>query len=170
VVRCWWVARPRNGTGLGGRRSHGAQPTDAASDSTGPLRGHRGRARGPAYDTEVWYDQPPTPGEIAPSVIAGHLDSARNGPSVFYCLGAPAPGDPVRIVRADGSVVTFTVTDVRRYAQAQFPTDEVYGDLDRPGLRLITCGGELDPETRHYLDDTVVFAGFAAFDPRPDAE
>jgi hypothetical protein len=49
-------------------------------------------------------------------------------------------------------------------------TQEVYGDLDRPGLRLITCGGELDPETRHYLDDTVVFAGFAAFDPRPDAE
>jgi hypothetical protein len=35
---------------------------------------------------------------------------------------------------------------------------------------MITCGGELDPETRHYLDNMVAFAGFAAFDPPGDTE
>jgi sortase (surface protein transpeptidase) len=122
-------------------------------------------APGPTYDTAAWFDRSPTPGEVGPSVIAGHLDSAHDGPSVFYRLGAVTPGDAVRISRADGSTVTFTVTEVVRFAQADFPTDDVYGDLDHPGLRLITCGGQLDPVTRHYLDNTVVFANFAEFSP-----
>jgi hypothetical protein len=111
-------------------------PTDLAADGTPAMP-----ARGPAHDTAVWYDQSATPGEIGPSVIAGHLDSACNGPSVFYRLGALAPGDP---------------GGVRRPRPAGAAADHVRG--------------ELDPETRHYLDNTVVFAGFAAFDPRPDAE
>jgi|GEM_PF-878406 len=114
-------------------------------------------APGPHYDDVAWYENSPSPGELGPSVIAGHLDSPRNGPSVFYRLGALAPGDLVRIARADGSTVTFTVIGLRQYPRRDFPP-EVYADLDYPGLRLITCGGDLDPRTRHYLDNTVVYA------------
>jgi sortase (surface protein transpeptidase) len=113
---------------------------------------------GPHYDDTAWYDRYPTPGEVGPAVITGHLDSAHDGPSVFYRLGALRPGDHVVITRADGSIVTFTVTGLGRYPQRAFPIEKVYGDLNHAGLRLITCGGDLDPRTHHYLDNVVVYA------------
>jgi hypothetical protein len=112
---------------------------------------------GPDYDAAAWYRYSPTPGERGPAIIEGHLDTTE-GPSVFYRLGALHPGDQVDITRADGRSAIFQITAVRRYAKAAFPTAEVYGDLDHPGLRLITCGGDLDPVTHHYQDNTVVFA------------
>ncbi len=113
---------------------------------------------GPEYGNVAWYDRSPTPGEVGPAILTGHLDSAHDGPSVFYRLGALRPGDRVRITRADGSQVTFRVATVTRYPQRNFPAEDVYGNLDHPGLRLITCGGDLDPHTRHYLDNVVVYA------------
>ena len=95
---------------------------------------------GPHYNDTAWYDRYPTPGEPGPALITGHLDSAHDGPSVFYRLGALVPGDHVAVTRADGRTVTFTVTGLGRYPQRAFPTEKVYGDLDYAGLRLITCG------------------------------
>jgi hypothetical protein len=112
---------------------------------------------GPGYDAAAWYRYSPTPGEMGPAIIEGHLDTSR-GPSVFYRLGALLPGAEIDVARADGSLAVFRVTAVRTYAKADFPTAAVYGDLDHPGLRLITCGGDIDPVTRHYEGDTVVFA------------
>lgn len=45
---------------------------------------------GPHYNQPAWYRYSPTPGEIGPSVIIGHVDSAKGGPSVFFELGAQA--------------------------------------------------------------------------------
>ncbi len=47
---------------------------------------------------------------------------------------------------------------VKRFGKDDFPTDEVYGSVDRPELRLITCGGSFNYRTRHYRDNVVVFA------------
>ncbi len=58
--------------------------------------------------------------------------------------------------------VQFTVTDIGSHAKAAFPTAAVYGDLDHPGLRLITCGGPLDPRTGNYRDNVVLFATMVA--------
>jgi hypothetical protein len=112
---------------------------------------------GADYDSAAWYRYSPTPGERGPAIIEGHLDTTE-GRSVFYRLGALHPGDRIAVARADDSSAVFQVTAVRQYAKAEFPTAEVYGDLDHPGLRLITCGGDLDPVTHHYQDNTVVFA------------
>jgi hypothetical protein len=38
----------------------------------------------------------------------------------------------------------------------------VYGDLDHAGLRLITCGGSFDRQTRNYDDNIVAFADLVA--------
>jgi hypothetical protein len=116
---------------------------------------------GPDYDRAAWYDGSPRPGSVGPAVIEGHVDSAANGPSVFYRLGALAPGDTADVVRADGSVVTFVVDAVRSYAKDEFPTLEVYGNADTPQLRLITCGGDFDRSSGHYEDNTVVFLSLA---------
>lgn len=113
---------------------------------------------GPDYDKAAWYDGSPRPGEVGPAVIEGHVDSAKDGPSVFYDLGALAAGDEVEVTREDGSVVTFVVDDVRVFPKDDFPTLEVYGNTPGPELRLITCGGPFDSTAGSYVDNTVVFA------------
>ena len=113
---------------------------------------------GPDYDKAAWYEGSPTPGQTGPSVIEGHVDSAKNGPSVFYDLGKVAKGDTVEITREDRSVVTFVVDDVKAFPKHDFPTLTVYGNTNRPELRLITCGGEFDSKRGHYVNNTVVFA------------
>ena len=116
---------------------------------------------GPDYDKAAWYQGSPRPGEIGPAVIEGHVDSAENGPSVFYRLGALVAGDRVDVTRADGTVATFEVYDVRVVPKDDFPTLDVYGNTDGPELRLITCGGPFDSTAGSYEDNVVVFAALS---------
>ena len=113
---------------------------------------------GPDYDKAAWFDGSPRPGNTGPAVIEGHVDSAENGPSVFYSLGALTAGDRIEVARADGSTVAFEVHDVRVVPKNDFPTFEVYGNTAGPELRLITCGGPFDGASGHYEDNVVVFA------------
>lgn len=104
-----------------------------------------------------WYDLGPAPGERGAAVLLGHVDSAA-GAAVFYDLGRLRPGHRVEVTRADGRVAVFTVESVERVAKDRFPTQRVYGPLDRPGLRLVTCGGPFDRAVRGYRDNVIVYA------------
>ncbi|MFP5020257.1 class F sortase [Pseudonocardia phyllosphaerae] len=111
--------------------------------------------------TVGWYAGAPTPGERGPAVLAAHVDwKGRAG--AFADLRTMAPGDRIRVDRADGSTVTFAVRRVGQYPKDAFPTAEVYGDLDHAGLRLITCGGAFDRAADSYVDNVVVFADLVA--------
>jgi len=103
-----------------------------------------------------WYTGGPTPGELGPAIIAGHID--MNGPGVFFRLRDLLPGDHVTITRADGSKPVFRVTRVSQFPKDRFPASLVYGNIDRAGLRLITCGGSYNSRTGHYEDNLVAFA------------
>jgi Sortase domain len=105
-----------------------------------------------------WYKYSPSPGQLGPSIILGHIDSARYGPGVFFKLGALRPRDTVTITRSDDTVAVFQVERVVQYPKASFPTAEVYGNTDRAALRLITCGGRFDPSVRSYEDNIVAYA------------
>jgi hypothetical protein len=107
-----------------------------------------------------WYTGAPTPGEMGPAIIAGHVD--WNGPGVFYKLHNLKLDDEVSVTREDGSVAAFRVTRVEQFAKVAFPTGLVYGDIAYAGLRLITCGGLWNPKIGHYDDNVVVFATFIA--------
>jgi sortase (surface protein transpeptidase) len=113
---------------------------------------------GPHYDRAGWYVGSPAPGAQGPAVIVGHVDSAANGPSVFYRLASLQPGDVALVSRADGTVARFAVDRVLRFPKASFPTQLVYGDTNIAALRLITCGGPFDRATGHYRDNTIVLA------------
>ena len=113
---------------------------------------------GEHYDQAGWYRYSPRPGAVGPAVLVGHIDSKKGGPSVFFRLGELRRGDPVEVRRADGTVAVFAVDDVRRFHKADFPTQLVYGNTDRPALRLITCGGPFDRATGHYVDNVIVTA------------
>lgn len=103
-----------------------------------------------------WYQRSPTPGEVGPSLIVGHVDSAEDGPAVFFDLGSLQPGDTLTVTREDNSKATFSVDDVTDYGKDNFPDFKVYGNTDDPEIRLITCGGDFDEQTGHYEDNIVV--------------
>lgn len=111
-----------------------------------------------------WYTGAPTPGELGPAIIAGHVDWGGE-PGVFFDLRELASGDEITVRRQDGSTARFRVERVDRFAKDQFPTQLVYADLDHAGLRLITCGGDFDRQTRSYEDNVVVFARLVDGDP-----
>ncbi len=104
-----------------------------------------------------WWTGGPEPGEAGPAVVAGHVDS-REGAAVFFRLGELRTGDTVTVVRADGSQVEFVVERLERHPKDEFPTDAVYGDTPGPTLRLITCGGDFDRSSGHYLDNVIAYA------------
>ncbi|MBN9738026.1 MULTISPECIES: class F sortase [unclassified Pseudonocardia] len=113
---------------------------------------------GPLYDQAAWYRGSAAPGFRGPSVILGHVDSAAEGPSVFYDLGRIKPGQEIVVKRDDGIAATFRVDDVRSFPKDAFPSQSVYGATDRAELRLITCSGSFAEDTGSYRDNTIVFA------------
>jgi hypothetical protein len=108
-----------------------------------------------------WYTDAPTPGELGPAIIAGHVDW-EGSPGVFFALRDLTPGAEVTVAREDGRTALFRVTSVEQFPKGAFPTDAVYADIDHAGLRLITCGGSFDRQARSYSDNIVVFAALVS--------
>ncbi len=104
-----------------------------------------------------WYEYGPRPGEVGAAVLVGHYDSTT-GPAVFYQLDKIKKSDMIDVSLADGTVAHFAVDRIQEVSKAAFPVAEVYGKVDRPELRLITCGGDFDRKTHHYLDNMIVYA------------
>jgi sortase (surface protein transpeptidase) len=115
--------------------------------------------------TPGWDRYSPAPGQLGPSVIVGHVDSAAAGRGVFYDLGALRPGATVSITRADRTVAVFRVNGVNKYPKNAFPTLKVYGNTPDAQLRLITCGGQFDARVGSYLDNIVVYATLISSHP-----
>lgn len=111
-----------------------------------------------------WYTGAPTPGELGPAIIAGHVDW-EGSPGVFFALRELTTGDEVTVAREDGGTALFRVTSVEQFPKGAFPTDAVYADIDHSGLRLITCGGSFDRQARSYSDNIVVFAALVGSEP-----
>jgi hypothetical protein len=68
---------------------------------------------------------------------------------------------PVTTAARRRAAWTFIVERVERHPKDAFPTEAVYGHTRDAQLRLVTCGGEFDRSTRHYVDNIVVFATLA---------
>jgi LPXTG-site transpeptidase (sortase) family protein len=112
------------------------------------------------YGETGWWKGGPEPGEPGPAVIAGHVDS-ETGPAVFYRLEELRAGDEIRVHRADGTRARFIVARLERHPKDDFPTRSVYAGTREPTLRLVTCSGDFDTATGHYVDNTIVFADAA---------
>jgi sortase (surface protein transpeptidase) len=110
-----------------------------------------------SVDVGAWYNGSPTPGELGPAIIAGHVDNYYKGVGAFFRLRETQVGDMIYIDRADGTTATFKVADIKQVPQANFPTQEVFGNINYAGLRVITCGGAFNNQTYEYEDNIVVF-------------
>ncbi|GHB21021.1 hypothetical protein GCM10010331_03910 [Streptomyces xanthochromogenes] len=106
-----------------------------------------------------WYDKGVTPGQKGPAVLIGHFDTVK-GPAVLRNVSEVEVGDTVSVTRADGRTAKFRVRALEQVDKKTFPTQKVYGDTDRPELRIITCGGELTGG--HRPDNIILYADLVA--------
>ncbi|MCX5402786.1 class F sortase [Streptomyces sp. NBC_00335] len=111
-----------------------------------------------------WYADGASPGSDGTALIAGHVDN-KQGPAVFYRLGAMKKGERVEVERRDGTTAVFTVYAVEVHDRKGFPDQQVYGATGRPELRLITCGGTYAKETG-YPANVVVYARLTGAEER----
>ncbi|SEE31074.1 Sortase family protein [Arthrobacter alpinus] len=111
---------------------------------------------GDAGSPAGWYKYSPTPGELGPSVILGHVNTTTIAEGVFYRLHELTPGETFSVTRADGSVAVFAVDRSEVFKKDAFPTLAVYGNTQRAEIRLITCGG-YEPSTGEFTENTVVY-------------
>jgi LPXTG-site transpeptidase (sortase) family protein len=109
-------------------------------------------------DTAAWYQFTAVPGRPGNAVLVGHVDTYV-GPAVFYDLYLLAKGDPV-YVRVGKQRLRFVVTGVTEVPKEKFPVTEVFGGTSARMLRIITCGGNFDYATRHYMDNIIVSAAY----------
>ncbi|MEV7065179.1 class F sortase [Streptomyces collinus] len=119
-----------------------------------------------AHDRAGWYRHSPTPGRTGPSVLLGHVTVGPYGDGVFRHLDRLRRGERITARLENGTAAEFAVTAVRTVPKTDFPADDVYGDVGRPELRLITCGGARTGDG--YADNVIVFAALSgAKSPTP---
>ena len=103
-----------------------------------------------------WFTGAVSPGEKGTAVIVGHVDN-KQGPAVFYALGALKKGNRVEIRRKDGKTAVFEIYGIEVFEKNNFPGDRVYGSKGTPELRVITCGGGFSKHNG-YDGNVVAFA------------
>ncbi|GAA2220237.1 class F sortase [Streptomyces indiaensis] len=111
------------------------------------------------HDRAGWYRHSPTPGETGPSVLLGHVTVGPYGDGVFRHLARLHRDDRIVARLENGTAAQFAVTAVRTVPKTDFPADDVYGNVGRPELRLITCGGARTGDG--YADNVIVFAALS---------
>ncbi|GGZ83652.1 class F sortase [Streptomyces echinoruber] len=103
-----------------------------------------------------WFTGAVSPGEKGTAVVVGHVDN-KQGPAVFYGLGALKKGNRVEVLRGDGKTAVFEIYGIEVFAKNDFPGDRVYRSKGVPELRVITCGGGFSQQ-HGYDGNVVVFA------------
>jgi LPXTG-site transpeptidase (sortase) family protein len=110
----------------------------------------------PTFGNAAWFRLGPSPGESGPSVIIGHV-SGKKGKDVFYRLGELTTGSVFSVYNENGDKAVFVVDSAETLLKTELPTEKIWPSTYMPLLTLITCGGEYDKETRHYLSNTIVY-------------
>ncbi|MFN0154636.1 MAG: class F sortase [Gaiella sp.] len=105
-----------------------------------------------------WWRDGAAPGDKNGSLlIAGHVDSARDGAGAFVNLKNARPGQRIEVRTGSGKVVAYKVQSVRTMPKPQLPTS-VYEQSGPHRLVLVTCGGPFVQARGSYRDNVVVTA------------
>jgi LPXTG-site transpeptidase (sortase) family protein len=130
--------------------------SDATIVQVGVEEDDPGSMEVPPFGQAGWFHVGPAPGEPGPSVIVGHV-SSRNGPDVFYRLKDLDRGDEILVHDRSGDVATFVVDSTEIVLKTELPTERIWNNTPEPVIRLVTCGGEFDAQTRHYLSNVIAY-------------
>ena len=109
-------------------------------------------------DRVGWYRFGPAPGAPAGSVVlAGHVDSARQGKGALFDLRRVAVGADIDLI-TDTGTVSYRVTGRETIVKRRLPVERLFDRDGAPRLVLVTCGGPFDQATSSYRDNLVVAA------------
>ena len=128
-------------------------PVDAATTTAGVLQVPASVHRAGWWDGGAYAGDP-----FGATVLAGHVDSSRQGLGAFAELLDVEPGDQVEL-EGDGHRAAYRVTSVRPVDKDALAASS--GAFDQVGphrLVLITCTGTFDPVRRSYDQNRVVVA------------
>ncbi|WP_149180204.1 class F sortase [Streptomyces sp. TRM49041] len=89
-------------------------------------------------------------------LLAGHLDSAEEGPGPFEALHSLPIGAHAHVAAADGTRHTYRIVARRTYESGTLPGD-LFSAEGSPRLVLVTCTGDFDPDARVYAENLVVY-------------
>ena len=106
-----------------------------------------------------WYRYGPAPGDPQGSaVLVGHRDSRTQGAGALYDLGTVGVGDPIIVVRSDGTRLHYRIVERRLYLKKTLPFALLFARTGPPRLTILTCGGPYDRAHGGYQDNLVVTA------------
>jgi LPXTG-site transpeptidase (sortase) family protein len=111
----------------------------------------------PGYQTVGWFAVGPAPGEKGASVLVGHV-SWKGNKGVFYDLKNLRKGDTLYVYNMGGDFAEFEVDEVETVLKTELPTEKIWNKTDESVIRLVTCGGEFDKTTKHYVANVIVYA------------
>ncbi len=106
-----------------------------------------------------WYQYGPEPGaEQGNAVLAGHVDTAEQGPGALFPMRNIEPGALVEVVDDTGTVHQYEVQGKEAIVKGDLPVDEIFARDGAHVLVIVTCGGPFIPERGSYLENLVVTA------------
>jgi hypothetical protein len=148
-----------NGNALTGwaapaRITIGALRVNAPVDPVG-VRADRALAVPDDPDRIGWWIGSATPGSPRGTVLlAGHVDTAGNGPGALFRLESMPMGSTVQ-VWAGGRTTSYRAVARRSFDKRKLPAD-LFDPATAPRLVLVTCGGTFHAGT--YSHNVVVYA------------
>jgi LPXTG-site transpeptidase (sortase) family protein len=105
-----------------------------------------------------WYGFTAHPSFEGNAVFAGHVDSARIGPAIFWNLRRVVVGDEIDVALSDGTTYTYRVISAESFSSREAPVEEIIGPTERDSITLITCDGVFNTRTHEYDRRLVVRA------------
>src|SRR5690606_7545260 len=107
-----------------------------------------------------WYDQSSRLGEDRFSVLLdGHYGTPAE-PAVFYRLAELVVGDTIKLIGANGAILTYEVVETEQQYTADVDMEKalnLYPDTIQ-SLTIITCDGNYDESAATYDKRTIVYA------------
>ncbi|HEV3245369.1 MAG TPA: class F sortase, partial [Candidatus Paceibacterota bacterium] len=101
------------------------------------------------------YDGGPQPGDVGAAVLDAHVFAA------FSKLNDLSVGDDI-YVQKDGQQLHFVVTAVKTFALSEITSADLFTPTSDRDLNLITCAGNLTPDSSTYDHRLVVYATLAS--------
>lgn len=112
--------------------------------------------------TAGWYRFGGAPLESDGNVVmAAHVDDAVIGLGPFARLREASVGDQIEVALEDGTQVTYEVTQIEQTSKETVDLEAVFATASTNQLVLVTCGGNFDWDSRHYVDNVMVWAELA---------
>jgi sortase (surface protein transpeptidase) len=105
-----------------------------------------------------WYVESAKPGQAGAMFIDGHV-SGGAVPGIFHNITSLIPGDTLQVQRGDGALLTYTVIKSQTYSIANVDMSTILEPMtNKPGLNIMTCGGNVIKGTNNFDKRIVVFA------------